>query len=1023
MMTRSYFFVILAGIFISFNGNAQLLREPIESVEPSVSDSTYKLHLPDYLKRSYTPREDNESIPMARIASDPHARTGTDGAEYEFIDSNEPNGPVFSWIDITGSGMAIVMGDDEAETMLMQFDFPFYGNTYDYVTVNSNGFLTFEIDEGTIFNYQIPYPSDINNLIVPFGDDLYPRQGGTVHYFSEPTKFTVQYTNVPYYDTLATNTFQVVLYDDGQILFQYLDMNDLGNSSIGIENHDGTLGVQVSYREFYVENNLAVLFTQFLGPSDLRTVAVGPNQIDLTWTDNSTTEDNFVLERSVNDTSNFSVLQTLSADITTYSDISVTELNTYFYRVKATSVVPEESSYSNIAIGYSGPDTRIADSLSLVSFYYATDGPGWTNNSGWLVSSLELWFGVTLFNGRVTDINLSFNNLSGVFPVSVLDLDSLQQLILNYNMLTGNIPANIDDLTALRSLQLANNQFSGSIPVTIGNLSNLLDLILDYNQFSGSLPVEIGNLSNLQQLSMIGNQLSGNIPIEITNLTQLTNLNLSMNQLTGTIPLTINSLSTLFTLDLSYNQLSGTIPAEIGTITSLVNLSLSENEFAGYLDASILALPGLINAGVSGNLLDSIPDITGVSYSLYLSANNLDFDDLEPNAGTIAIITDQNQFGVAVDSVVSEGSSVSFTVNPGGTDNSYTWFGPNGVLPDDTLATLTLSSITKNMAGEYYCRVLNNILGFELESQVFNLAVNELTSFSSSGTGSIITNTNASFRSAWADYDNDGFLDLFVPNNGNNSLYHNSGDGTFTEITVGEIVNDGGTSYAAAWADYDNDGYVDLFVANFSGENNFLYQNNGDGTFTKIISGPVVTDGGFSTSGAWGDYNKDGYIDLFVANGGYNAPENNFLYENNGDGTFTKITTGSFVTDDGRSTHAVWANFYRTDYFDDNLPDLYVTNEGAGAGQNNFMYVNMGNGVFIKDTKSPAVLDNADSYYALIGNFSQGETMDILVCNGLGVNNMLFKDISFEGLTEFIQITDLDLVTDGGNSYAATFGV
>src|SRR5690606_10000743 len=94
-----------------------------------------------------------------------------------------------------------------------------------------------------------------------------------------------------------------------------------------------------------------------------------------------------------------------------------------------------------------------------------------------------------------------------------------------------------------------------------------------------------------------------------------------------------------------------------------------------------------------------------------------------------------------------------------------------------------------------------------------------------------------------------------------------------------------------AWGDYDNDGYPDLFVANANfaaGQPNFLYHNNGDGTFTKVTSGSIVTDIANSTGGSWGDYDNDGDLDLVVANY-FNSP--NFLYRNDGGGTFTKVLT------------------------------------------------------------------------------------------------------------------------------------
>ncbi|MEE9167479.1 MAG: LamG-like jellyroll fold domain-containing protein, partial [Candidatus Neomarinimicrobiota bacterium] len=124
----------------------------------------------------------------------------------------------------------------------------------------------------------------------------------------------------------------------------------------------------------------------------------------------------------------------------------------------------------------------------------------------------------------------------------------------------------------------------------------------------------------------------------------------------------------------------------------------------------------------------------------------------------------------------------------------------------------------------------------------------------------------------------------------------------FTRITEGDVVNDGGQSDGGSWGDYDNDGDLDLFVANDNG-NNFLYQNNGDGTFTRITTGTVVNDGGRSYGSSWGDYDNDGDLDLFVAN---TLGANNFLYQNNGDGTFTKMTTGTVVNDGGPSVATSW---------------------------------------------------------------------------------------------------------------------
>jgi hypothetical protein len=147
---------------------------------------------------------------------------------------------------------------------------------------------------------------------------------------------------------------------------------------------------------------------------------------------------------------------------------------------------------------------------------------------------------------------------------------------------------------------------------------------------------------------------------------------------------------------------------------------------------------------------------------------------------------------------------------------------------------------------------------------------------------------------AWGDYDNDGLLDVFVSVNpeGHALLYHNNGDGTFSAVTNSAVTLDVGSTAGCAWGDYDNDGWLDLFVARFgklddfgnllTKENNLLFHNNGDGTFTKVAAGSVVTQFGYSFGCAWGDYDNDGFIDLFVSNGFVTSAANDFLYHNNG---------------------------------------------------------------------------------------------------------------------------------------------
>lgn len=266
----------------------------------------------------------------------------------------------------------------------------------------------------------------------------------------------------------------------------------------------------------------------------------------------------------------------------------------------------------------------------------------------------------------------------------------------------------------------------------------------------------------------------------------------------------------------------------------------------------------------------------------------------------------------------------------------------------------------------------------------------------------------SSYGNSWADYDNDGDLDLFVPNAilEDNSFFINQSSMDFISQQNGILVNENGNSISATWGDYDNDGFLDLFVANWNNEDNFLYHNEGNGTFTKITNSSVVTDGGFSTSGTWADIDGDNDLDLFVTN--WNG-QFNFLYTNDGSGNFTKVTNGEIVTDGGNSYGASWA-----DIDGDNDLDLFVPN---WAG-NNFLYTNEGNGNFTKIITGEIVTDGGNSYGASWGDFDADGDFDLFVTNGENQNNFLYQN---DGNGNFTKLTNLNLSTDGGNSRGSSW--
>ena len=180
------------------------------------------------------------------------------------------------------------------------------------------------------------------------------------------------------------------------------------------------------------------------------------------------------------------------------------------------------------------------DRETLEVFYHATGGPNWVNSNNWLTDApLSEWHGVdTDAQGRVTEIYLAFNDLSGSLPVELGNLASLTTLRLDFNDLSGSIPVELGNLSSLEHSDLSFNELSGPIPPELGNLTNLTDLDLSVNDLSGPIPPELGKLTNLTDLDLASNELSGPIPPELGKLTNLTDLDLKYNELSGPIPRT-----------------------------------------------------------------------------------------------------------------------------------------------------------------------------------------------------------------------------------------------------------------------------------------------------------------------------------------------------------------------------------------------------------------------------------------------------------------------------------------------------
>jgi enediyne biosynthesis protein E4 len=264
---------------------------------------------------------------------------------------------------------------------------------------------------------------------------------------------------------------------------------------------------------------------------------------------------------------------------------------------------------------------------------------------------------------------------------------------------------------------------------------------------------------------------------------------------------------------------------------------------------------------------------------------------------------------------------------------------------------------------------------------------------------------------AFFDYDNDGWMDIYLVNSGpcdfwtpskplRNALYHNNRDGTFTDVTEKAGVLGGGYGMGVAVGDYNADGFPDLYVTQYG--RSLLYRNNGDGTFTDVTEKAGVAAPGWASSAVWFDFDNDGRLDLFVCRfvdfskelnkpcgiheDGLRhycipkvySPTASWLFHNNGDGTFTDVSKGSGIAGHLGKAWGVVA----TDVNNDGLMDLWVANDTVA----NFLFINRGNGKFDEIATAAGVAYSADGKARSgmgvdSGDFDQDGWMDLFVSN------------------------------------------
>jgi hypothetical protein len=292
---------------------------------------------------------------------------------------------------------------------------------------------------------------------------------------------------------------------------------------------------------------------------------------------------------------------------------------------------------------------------------------------------------------------------------------------------------------------------------------------------------------------------------------------------------------------------------------------------------------------------------------------------------------------------------------------------------------------------------------------------------------------------AFFDYDNDGWMDIYLVNSGTsdfyapnpplkNALYHNNHDGTFTDVAARAGVAGGTFGMGVAAADYDGDGWVDLYITSYG--RNILYHNNGNGTFNDVTDNAGVAAPGWSTCAVWLDYDNDGKLDLFVSSYVYYEkslnvlctdetlirryycvprlfkPQSSHLFHNQGNGKFADVSKESGIADAPGKSFGVVA----TDVNNDGLMDLFVANDTMP----NFLFINKGAGKFEETGLAAGVA------YSATGRPRSGMGVDAADYDGDGWQDLFVANIDQEFYSLYHNQKDLTFTDEPGEIGTAT---
>ncbi len=364
----------------------------------------------------------------------------------------------------------------------------------------------------------------------------------------------------------------------------------------------------------------------------------------------------------------------------------------YYFEATNSIITDLTLTRNNITLEVGPPLCGVSDPerQALLDLYAATNGDNWTNtlagNQPWDINiSVCDWYGVTVEDGKVTNLQLPNNDLNGVLPENMGSLLHIKNIDLSNNQITGDIPVSMGSLLELETLNIANNNITGELPPALGSLSNLVLLDLSNNAINSQIPISFCNLGKVTNLDLSFNNLNGSIPREIELMRSLVRLNLSNNNLSGAIPPSLSSLSNLEELQVQNNQLSKNIPFTLNVNSRLEHFTFENNKFIFF--------------NFQGK---------HVAYQQYLNTAY----NYAPQAKTD---TEQTL-------TVSLGNAITLTTELSDTNNSYQWYKDGEEIPGATNRELVIENATEEDEAEYYFIATNSVIdGLELTRNTITL--------------------------------------------------------------------------------------------------------------------------------------------------------------------------------------------------------------------------------------------------------------------------------------------------------------